>query len=144
MKQKTGWEIVKEFEQDGVVVAVSMLNLRRIPKFSVLVGFRSEPADTAPLGSCFRFIPIGIAGKGKVRLYRTALDAIGPLVAQAAEWIHREAQSAEDDYIEFKRQKELAQINRGKRKAPMGLKQWAKHDAAKRAAKDKDKDNAEC
>lgn len=87
--EKVNWEIAREFEQDGLVVQVSKLPLRR-PKFSWMLGVRAKAKD----GEAPRLSPHVHFDGGEAQEARQ-LDTARLLISEAMAWIRSEVAEAE-------------------------------------------------
>jgi len=124
-RPKVEWAMDRDFRQDGIVVSVWKLPLRR-PKFRYDIGFEGKDDRV------FRSRMIFVRGKGKLTFDRLNMDVLGNLIHEAEEYIYGEVQSIEDERVDRMIDYERRDLNKGKPRRPMGLKQLAKQDAAKR------------
>lgn len=121
MRAKAIWTVVKELEENGVLVEVSKSDAYR-PRYAIRVGRRGDKGLVP-------FLPLFIEGKGKITVNSPA-DTAAKLMKEAAEFVREEAQKAEDEYIEQRIARELKQVEReGKKRRPSGYKQHGRSAA---------------
>lgn len=113
-RPKITWTVVKEFEEDGVLVEVSMSDTAR-PMYNVRVGRRGE-RGTIP------FLPLRTEGQGKVRVV-SVTDAVARLLDEAERFVEEQAQAREDEYIQKRIEREARQVEKeGKKRKSSGYK----------------------
>ncbi len=111
-RPKVDWVEDKRFEREGLCVVVQKLPLRRV-WYSVFVGRPMEKGIS-------KYLPIRGEGKGQVVIERVS-SIISELLAEAEDYIQGELQYQEDCWVENQQHYEHKDMNRGKKKAPVGL-----------------------
>lgn len=128
------WAPDRQFKQDGVVVTVWKLALRR-PLFRFDIGCEGKEP-----GKPYRQFAVFSEGQGKLK-FRHAWDpeVASQLVKQALEYIYGECQAVEDERIEQKSAYEQRGLNKNKPRPTLGLKELSKRDKALRQLQEKPK-----
>lgn len=121
------WAQDRQFSQDGIVVTVWKLALRR-PQFRFEIGCAGkEPGKT------YRQFAVFANGQGKVKFQHAWDPSVATtLVSQALEYICGECQAVEDERIEQKSAYEQRALSKDKPRKTLGLKELAKRDKALR------------
>jgi len=128
-RPKVDWKQDRDFRDAGIVVTVWKLPLRT-PKFRFDIGFEGKDDRV------FRGNMIFPRGRGKLTINTVNTDTLTRLIHEAEGYIYGEVQATEDQRVEQMIDYEHRDLNKGKPRRPMGLKQLAKQDAAKRKPKE--------
>lgn len=107
------WVLVKTIQNvaAGLAVEINRLDLTR-PKYSLSIGrIRSDKDEGKKFMNSN--LPVTTDGKGKIEVVSLS-EIISDLTTSAEQWIQEDAQQKEDDYLEFKAQKESRSADRGK------------------------------
>jgi len=111
-RPRVEWVVDKSFEKDGVTVQVNKLPLRR-PRYSVSVGRTMEKGTS-------KFMALRSEGKGQISILKVSGTAY-ELLCEAEDYVQSELQYAEDQWVETQQHFETKDMNRGKKRAPVGL-----------------------
>jgi hypothetical protein len=120
-RPKISWTIIKEFEENGILVEVSMSDGYR-PRYNVRVGRRGE-RGTIP------FLQLRVEGQGKVRVIDVS-ETVAKLLYAAQEFVEGRVQEHEDKFIAERIERESRQVEReGKKRRPSGYKHHGRQNA---------------
>jgi len=125
-RPKIAWSVVKEFEENGIVVEVSVSDTRT-PRYNARVVRRNERG-------AIPFLQLRTEGQGKVRIVSIA-KTVEKLLSEAEQFVESEVQKIEDAYIDQRIERESRQVEREGKKRRPGYKQ---HGAAEKALKNSD------
>jgi hypothetical protein len=113
-RPKPNWKVIKEFEENGILVEVSASDGYR-PRYTVRVGRRGE-RGTIP------FLQLFVEGQGKVRV-RPVADIVARLLDEAEKHVEDLAQQWENEYLEQRIAREDRQVQKeGKKRKSSGYK----------------------
>jgi len=111
-RSKISWTIIKEFEENGILVEISESSAYR-PQYNVRVGRRGE-RGTIP------FLQLRVEGQGKVRVVDVS-ETVAKLLSEAQKFVEDRAQDREDKFIAERIERESKQVEReGKKRRPSG------------------------
>mgnify|MGYP001614709728 CR=1 FL=1 len=109
-RPKITWKVVKEFEEEGILVQVSASETAR-PRYTMRVGRRGE-------NGVIPYLPVFTEGQGSVRV-RSVVDTVGRLLDLAEIYVQGEAQKNEDAWIAARIEREEKGVVRdGKKRRP--------------------------
>ena len=109
-RPKITWKVVKEFEEEGILVQVSASETAR-PRYTMRVGRRGE-------NGVIPYLPVFTEGQGCVRV-RSVVDTVGRLLDLAEIYVQGEAQKNEDAWIAARIEREEKGVVRdGKKRRP--------------------------
>ncbi len=121
------WKVIKTFEDQGIIVSVSMDDTRGKPRYNL------EIASRAKLGHSSRYFPLFTDGQGKVTVTRIS-GFVARLLDAAETWVQADAQQREDHFIANRMEREKKQLDRDKPAPQVGIKALGRKDAAKKKA----------
>lgn len=114
IRPKITWKIVKEFEENSVVVQVSASDTAR-PRYTYRIGRRGE-------NGLIPYLQAFVEGQGAVKV-RSLVDTIAKLLDEAEQYVQIEAQRAEDEWIAKRIERdERGAARDGKKKRKAGYK----------------------
>ncbi len=110
-KPKLNWNVVKEFEENGILVEVSASDATRT-RYTVRIGRRGERGSIP-------FLPLYTIGQGKVSVV-SVVETVSKLLLQAEKFVEEQAQVQEDAYLSERIERESRQVEREgkKRRGP--------------------------
>lgn len=112
---KPNWSVVKEIEEDGIVVEISSNDAQR-PRYNVRI---YRPGERGPIP----FLQLRTEGQGQIQIV-SLVPTVTKLLAQAEEFAREQAQIREDEYIEKRTAREAREVAReGKKRRSSGYKQ---------------------
>lgn len=111
-RPRVEWVLDKSFEKDGITVQVTKLPLHR-PRYSVSVGRTMEHGTSKNMA-------LRSEGKGQIAILRVSIT-VYELLGEAEDYVQSELQYAEDQWVETRQFHESKDMNRGKKRSPVGL-----------------------